>query len=413
MPDQTPTGSSRRVGLVLPGGGARGAYQVGVLKGIAEMLPKRSRLPFPVISGTSAGAINSTVLASRAQLFRRAVGDLESVWANFRSEQVFRADALTMLKSSLHWAAAVVFGGLGVKNPRSLLDNEPLRSLLEERVNLDAIQGSIDKGYLDALAVTAASYSSGRSVTFFQGAATTDPWRRVRRVGRPVRVNYDHLMASIAVPLIFPPVQIGRAYFGDGAMRQATPLSPALRLGADRLLVIGVRNEEWDPDPAPGTPVDYPSIGTIAGYMLDALFLDGLSADLERLTRINLALDQVPDRRLDGRGGKLRFVDSMIVLPSRDIREIAQEHVGELPRPVRLLMGGLGALNYGGRQLVSYMLFERGYTRALIELGYQDAMARRDEITAFLAGEPIDDPSGISGWSDLSNEYTVKLPPIY
>jgi NTE family protein len=342
MTDEARWTPAANTGLVLPGGGARGAYQVGVLKGMAEILPPRSSNPFCVVSGTSAGAINSTVLASRAAHFNEAVAELEYVWGNFQSSQVFRSDALTMLKSSLHWAAAVVFGGLGVRNPKSLLDNAPLRELLQSRIDLDGIGQSIDQGCLDALAITAASYGSARSVSFFQGKPGLDAWRRVRRIGRPARISYDHLMASIAVPLIFPPIKIGRAYFGDGAMRQATPLSPALRLGAERLLVVGVRNEEWDPDPEPGVPVAYPSFGRIAGYMLDALFMDGLSADLERLTRINLVLSQVPDRRLAGRGGELRFVDALIILPSEDIRDIAIRHSGELPRPVRLLMRGLG-----------------------------------------------------------------------
>ncbi|MBM4196007.1 MAG: patatin-like phospholipase family protein [Gammaproteobacteria bacterium] len=399
----------RKIGLILPGGGARGAYQVGVLKAIADVLPRRSPNPFSVISGTSAGAISSAVLASQARVFRHAVADLERVWGSFRSHHVFKSDSLTMLKSSAHWAAALVFGGLGVNNPRSLLDNSPLRDMLGRAINLDAIQESIDRGYLDAVTVTCAGYGSARSVSFYQGRDTHVPWDRVRRVGRPSRITLDHLMASIAVPMMFPPVMINREFYGDGAMRQATPLAPAVHLGADRLLVIGVRDEE--PEPAPGSDdtVPYPSMGRIAGYILDALFMDGLSQDLERLTRINLILENVQGRQLDTDSARLRYIDALVILPSRDIREIAIRHVREMPRAVQLLLSGMGALNYGGRQLVSYLLFEHGYTRELIKLGYEDGLARREQIRSFLEGKPLDAPAGIVGWRDLSEHYSQRV----
>ncbi len=397
---------------MLPGGGARCAYQVGVLKAIAEILPRRSPNPFPVISGTSAGAINAVVLSTRARLFRRAVADLERVWANFHTGQVFRSDSRTMIKSSLHWMAALVLGGLGGKNPRSLLDNQPLAELLERNVNFDAIEESINQGYLDAVAVTAAGYGSARSVNFFQGRDDHEAWRRVRRLGRQTELRLEHLMASVAAPMVFPPVRMGQEYFGDGAMRQATPLSPAVRLGAERLLVIGVRDEDPEPLPKENEPVPHPSFGSIAGYMLDALLMDGLSSDLERLTRINLILDQLPGRQLQGEFGTLRFIDALIMMPSRDIRDIALRYLHEMPRPVRLLLRGLGALNYGGRQLVSYLLFESGYTRELIQLGYEDAHQRRQELIDFMEGAPLDAPAGILGWRALSEEYSQRLPAL-
>jgi NTE family protein len=195
-------------------------------------------------------------------------------------------------------------------------------------------------------------------------------------------------------------------------MRQATPLSPAVRLGAERLLVIGCRDEEPEQAPGSGEVASFPSFGRIAGYMLDTLIMDGLAADLERLTRINLILNELPGRRLDSEGGTLRFIDALIMRPSRDVRDYALRYMHEMPRPVRVLMRGLGALNYGGRQLISYLLFEAGYTRALIELGYEDAMARRDELIAFMEGVPLDSPTGISGWQDLSDEYSHRLPAL-
>ncbi len=398
-----------KIGLVLPGGGARCAYQVGVLKGIAELLPRRRPNPFPIISGTSAGAINAVVLATRARLFRRAVADMEGVWGNFRTDQVFRSDSGTMIKTGLRWLAALTFGGLGEGNPRSLLDNAPLRELLRRNIDFDAIQQSIDSGQLDAVAVTAAGYDSARSISFYQGQPGHEAWQRVRRRGQPASLGVQHLMASVAAPMVFPPVLIDREYFGDGAMRQATPLSPAVRLGAERLLVIGVRNEEQDPVRDRDDVVPHPSFGRIAGYMLDALLMDGLSADLERLTRINLMLNELPGRSVSGEFGSLRFIDALIIMPSRDIREIALRHLEEMPRAVRVLLRGLGAANYGGRQLLSYLLFEAGYTRELIQLGYDDAMRRRDDLMDFMAGTPLSGPTGIQGWNDLSNEYSQRL----
>ncbi|MEZ5562329.1 MAG: patatin-like phospholipase family protein [Gammaproteobacteria bacterium] len=399
----------RQIGLVLPGGGARGAYQVGVLKALAELLPRRSPNPFAVLSGTSAGAISAAVLATRARVFRAAVNDLERVWANFRSEQIFRCDTATMLKSSLRWVTALLFGGLGEQNPRALLDNQPLWELLRARLNFDAIQEAIDQGYLGALAITAAGYDSARSVSFFQGSPEHQSWDRVRRKGRPTTITLEHLMASIAVPMIFPPVRVGQEYFGDGAMRQATPLSPALRLGAERILVIGVRNEMVDPLPGPGEQVPYPSFGKIAGYVLDALFMDGLSSDLESLTRINLILEKLPGRVLQGEFGVLHHTDALIMLPSQDIRAIAGRHIDEMPKAFRMLMRGVGATNYSGSQLLSYLLFESGYTRELIQLGYEDAMARQAELISFMEGEPVQARGGISGWRDLSDEYSQRL----
>ncbi|MBT8098403.1 MAG: patatin-like phospholipase family protein, partial [Gammaproteobacteria bacterium] len=264
----TATGDAKpKAALVLPGGGARGAFQVGVLKAIAELSRRGSPNPFAVISGTSAGAINSVVLATKARRFRVAVAELERVWGNFRCHDVYRTDNLTMLKSSLHWLVAIVFGGLLVGTPKSLLDNSPLRALLSRNIRFPRIQQALDDGFLDAVTVTAAGYASARSTSFFQAAENHMSWARTRRIGMRTELHLDHLMASIAVPMIFPPVRIGGEYFGDGAMRQATPLSPAIHLGADRILVVGVRDETADSPPTPERPQARPSFAHIAGYM--------------------------------------------------------------------------------------------------------------------------------------------------
>ena len=378
-----------RSALVLPGGGARGAFQVGVLKALAEHLPPGAANPFPVISGTSAGAINSVVLASKARRFRVAAAELERVWGHFHSAQVFRSDSLTMLKSSLHWLTSTVLGGLVVGTPRSLLDNSPLRALLSRNIRFPRIQASIDSGHLHAVAVTAAGYSSARSTSFFQATAGTTEWSRTRRAGMRQPLNLDHLMASIAVPMIFPPVSIGGEYFGDGAMRQATPLSPAIHLGADRILVIGVRDETGQRGDKVQGEHKFPSFGQIAGYMLDTLFMDGLYSDLERMTRINQLIDAVPDKFRTGPLAKMRAIDTMIIVPSEDLREIADRHRQQMPFAVRGLLRGIGGRNQSENRLLSFLLFEQGYTRELIDLGYKDGMAVMDQLLEFVNGKAV------------------------
>lgn len=374
--------------MVLPGAGARGAYQVGVLKAIAELLPINAPCPFRILCGTSAGAINAAVLASRAGRYRYAVHEMEQVWANFRVEMVYKADALSMLKSSLHWLAAIVLGGLGAHNPLSLLDSSPLGELLQRQIRFSRIDQALRLGFIDALAVTASAYTSARSVTFFQSREGVTAWARSRRIGRPTEIRLEHLMASSAVPFIFPPVRIGGEYYGDGSMRHRAPLSAPIRLGADRLLVIGVRDEHPDPEPPAGADAMPPTLAHLAGYMLDTLFLDGLHADLERAARINTLLER-SGAGLTGKVDNLRPIETLVILPSVDVRQAAAHHADELPFGVRLLLKGLGATSRDGRQLISYLLFESGFTRELIEMGYDDGRARRHELEAFLNGDSV------------------------
>jgi len=382
--------AATRKALVLPGAGARGAYQIGVLKAIAEILPKNAASPFAVISGVSAGAINGAVLASRAAHFQRAVSEMERVWANFSVDQVFRTDSWTMLKSSLHWLAAIVLGGLGPRNPVSLLDSTPLKELLASNVRFARIKQAIARGQLDALAVTASAYTSSRSVTFYQSRESVAPWARVRRIGRPTEIGLEHLMASAAVPFIFAPVRIGGEYYGDGSMRHRAPLSSPIHLGADRILVVGVRDEHPDPEPVVDGSIDSPSFAHIAGYMLDTLFLDGLYADLERLTRLNLVLEQLGTENLKPPLATLRPLHTLIIVPKEDLRQVAARHATELPRALRLLLRGVGAMNRDGMQLVSYLLFESGFTRELIDMGYRDALAMEEDLRAFLFDQPME-----------------------
>jgi NTE family protein len=382
--------SPTKVGLVLPGGGARAAYQVGVLRALADLLPARSVNPFPVVTGTSAGAVNATAIAVYADRFRVAVGNLERVWRNFQVGQVFRADTASMLRASLHWLLAMASGGWLLPPPRSLFDNSPLRELLLEQFDFARISRAIDAGHLDALALSAAGYVSARSVSFYQSKPGSEPWKRMRRAGEPAGLSIEHLMASVAVPFLFPPVLLGDEYYGDGAMREANPFSAAIHLGAQRLLVIGTRNEG---PPAATLPPLCPTFGQIFGYMLDSLFSDGMYSDLERLTQLNQIVDRTGPLNVSTATGdsnvQLQRIDMLVFLPSRDLSEIARHHVSSLPRTLRVLLRTLGAMNTGGGLLMSYLLFQDTYTRELIALGYQDAMKRSEDLLAFLGGYSV------------------------
>ena len=369
------------VGLILAGGGARAAYQVGVMKAIAQMLPNRAKNPFPIICGTSAGAINGAVIAINANRFSLGVKRLYKVWNNFTVEQIFRADTLGVIKSGAHWFAAMMLGGLGKYNPCSLLDRTPLRHLLDKLVPCDEIQNSIDSGSLQAFSVTASGYTSSQSVIFYQGKSEIVPWHRARRVGVPTKITTDHLLASSAIPFVFEAVKVNREYFGDGSMRQIAPISPALHLGADRVMVIGVRRDEPEHLERLKTR-HYPSLAHVAGYVLDSIFLDSLETDLERLQRINKTVGLIPHEKREQ--GNLRPVDVLVISPSEDIQSIAARYISELPLALRLLLKGVGALNKSGANFVSYLLFEKGYCRELIDMGYRDTMARKEEVLSFL-----------------------------
>jgi NTE family protein len=373
-------GPIAKIGLVLPGGGARAAYQVGVLRAVADLIPPRSPNPFPVITGTSAGAVNATAIAVYADRYRVAVGKLERVWRDFQVGHVFKADTLSMLRSGLHWLLAMLSAGWLLPPPKSLFDNSPLRALLKKQFDFANIERAIQAGHLDAIAMSAAGYVNAQSVSFYQSRGGCDPWSRMRRCGRPTQLHLEHLMASVAVPFLFPPVFIENEFYGDGAMREANPFSPAIHLGAQRLLVIGTRNESRPPRNTPHSP----TFGQIFGYMLDALFSDGLYADLERLTQLNDIVERAGT--VSTEGVPLRRIDMLVILPSKDLSEIARRHLSSLPRTIRVLLRTMGALNTGGGQLMSYLMFQDTYTRELIALGYEDAMKRSDDLRAFLAG---------------------------
>lgn len=362
-----------KIGLVLTGGGARSAYQVGVLKGIAELLRRGSACPFPVITGTSAGAVSAIALASDAAHFRRSVYAIERVWRDFRVHQVFKADAISMVKTCLHWTLAVLTGGWLVHPPHALFDNSPLWDLLKAQLDFDGIPRGLYKEHLQAIGISATCYNDAHSVTFYSAAAEVEPWARVFRRGSRVSLTLDHLMASLAIPFLFRPVLLNDTFFGDGAMRQTAPLSPAIHLGATKLLIVGVNDppaSSVTPKPAPIEP----TFGQMFGFMLDSLFMDQLTADLERVNRYNQA---------EG----LRKIDALVLTPSKDVNEIARRHAKELPRSLRAMLRIFGANSSASGLLLSYLLFERGFTREMIALGYEDAQRRSQEIREFLSLE--------------------------
>lgn len=369
-------------GLILTGGGARAAYQVGVLKALAEWLPDNARNPFPVLAGTSAGSINTALLAAGAQDFRQAVKHLDALWSNLSIERVFKADFMSMLRSSGRWLLWLIMMRRARFAPKSLLDNSPLRDMLAEEIDFPEIQRSIDSGALDAVAITAASYASARSVTFFQGKFGLVSWSRTRRDGVMQPLHLEHVMASIALPLLFPAVKVGAEYFGDGSMRQGAPLSPPIHLGANRLLVIGTRNE--DPNTRNySEKISYPSFGEIGGFVLDSLFMDSLYTDIERLRRVNELIRQLGGRA-SGSVQPLREIDVTVLVPSEDIREITQRHYRRLPRTMKTWLRFFGASGSKATQLSSYLLFESAFCRELIELGYHDAKVREGQLREFV-----------------------------
>lgn len=382
-----------RTALVLTGGGARAAYQVGVLSALREMLPDPRANPFRIICGTSAGAINAVTLAAEADNFSQAVERMLRVWGGIHVDHVYRSDWMTLGRTGAHWLSMLMFGWIVRQTPRSLLDNAPLQEMLMREIQFGRIDGVIAHGALDALCVTASGYASGQSVSFYQGAAHTDPWQRSQRTSLRTRIGIEHLMASSALPLLFPAVKVNREYFGDGSMRQVAPVSPAIHLGADRVLVVGAGRREEYPVRRRGS--FYPSFAQIAGHALSSIFLDGLAVDLERMQRINRTLSAIPESVQHEQQLGLRPIEVLVIAPSVRLDYLASRHTADLPWAVRMLLRSVGGMNKNGSALASYLLFETGYTGALIELGYQDTIARREDIQAFLACRPVASEHGL------------------
>ncbi|WP_183441399.1 patatin-like phospholipase family protein [Pseudoduganella violacea] len=387
-------GSKKKTGLILTGGGARAAYQVGVLQAISEILWEEgwppARNPFQIICGTSAGAINATALACRADNFGEGVQKLLDVWSNIEVSQVYRADSLGVIRSGARWLSLLSFGWLLRKwrasPPNSLLDNTPLVNLLHRMLDLPRLDAVLQEGLLHALAVTASSYTGGQHITFYQTAADIAPWVRMQRVAMQDQIGVEHLLASSAIPFIFPatPLYLGghREYCGDGSMRQLAPISPAIHLGAAKVLVVGA-GRLTEPARQATESARYPSLAQIAGHAMSSIFLDSLAVDIERLNRVNQTLSVLPEELLQKT--PLRPVELLVIAPSERLDDIATRHIASLPAPIRTMLSGIGATETRGAALASYLLFESTYTSELIRLGQRDTQARKADVLAFFA----------------------------
>ena len=378
------------LGLVMTGGGARGAYQAGVLKRIGEIpLVQRTGNPFPIIGGSSAGSVNGCALAVGSDEFSIATKMLSHIWAEVRPSDIFRCDLLTQARNSITWILDLSFGAvLGGGNARSLLDATPLRQFLSSHMDCNRIQENIRRGYLYALAISATSYNSGKSYLFIQGAKGHPMWNRSRRVTLATKITIDHVCASAAIPLVFQPVRLkvakGTAYFGDGCLRLQQPLSPVIRLGAERVFGIGVRGETLEhQEEAAGN--EEPSLAQVMGVLFNVMFLDHLATDVEHLDRLNKLLrnGQISQLGIED-CERIRPLATLLIAPSVDLSELARQHQKDMPYLIQYFVNGLGRDAAACSDLMSYLLFTPRYTRALLEIGYHDAETRIDEIEEFL-----------------------------
>lgn len=364
------------LGIVLSGGGARAAYQVGVLQAVAERLPD---LDVPVITGVSAGAICAAYLGGHSGPFSRAVTELRGEWLRLTAEHVYSAPARGIIRSSIQLARRAIRRRPEPPTVRGLLDMRPLARFLADVVQFDGIEANIAAGRLRALALSATSYDTGQTTTFVQGAPDVPLWERADRRAVRTRITLEHVMASSAIPILFPAVRLNGAYYGDGSVRQTAPLSPAIHLGARRLLVVGMRSSRTHRVEDGG----YPSPATIAALLLHSVFLDALDADVERLQRINKLLDAFPPGA--GIPDDLKRVDCVIVRPSRDLGQLAQGYRPNLPFPMDWLVRSMGSQQERGADFLSYLLFDPDYMGLVMELGYEDARASWPALEAMLS----------------------------
>ncbi len=377
----------RPLALVMSGGGARAAYQVGVLSGIAER--SGGDVCFPIVTGVSAGAINAAGLASGRGPLREVVQALETMWLGLSVEQVFRPGLLTLAASAVKWLFGVGSGGLTPGYElRGILDTRPLHRMLTRLLAPERIERNLESGRLRALAVSATSYATGQTVTFVHGRGELPTWRRAGRRSERVPIGAEHVLASCALPLLFPAVQVAEEWMGDGSVRQTAPLAPAIHLGAGRVLAVSLRHGRWSPSAMLPSPAGSPPPAQVLGMVFNSVFLDATEADAERLARVNRSLDLLPPGRVHPEG--LRRVELQVLRPSHDLGELSRDLYGSLPRSLRTLIRGLGSDELESPDFLSYLLFERPYTERLLELGRADVRREWDRIEPLLEAAPVE-----------------------
>lgn len=370
------------LGLVMGGGGARAAYQVGFLRSLARRFPD---LHVPYITGVSAGAINAALLASHHGSFLQATDELTQLWSRLNVEDVFKADGKTLVANGLRWVRQLVSGGFGgPPRVRGLVDTKPLRTYLSEVLHavggeLTGIGANLESGRLKAVAISTSSYSTGQSVTWVQGQDIHE-WERPQRRAVRTTLTVDHIMASAALPLFFPAVRLDNAWYGDGGVRLSAPLSPALHLGATRVIAISTRYARSAAEANEPAIYGYPPPAQVVGVLMNSIFLDLLDHDALRLERLNHLIEQLPPERRLG----LRPVKLLVLRPSVDLGMLATVHEASLPRAFRFLTRGLGTRQTRSPDFLSLVLFQPEYLRSLVEIGESDGAARADEVAAFL-----------------------------
>lgn len=379
-----PAAEKEQIGLVLTGGGARGAYQVGVLSYLARKYPE---LQVPIITGVSAGAVNAAHIAGHPGTFQQAAAELRSLWAELSTSDVFDADAPALGWTALRTGMRLMSGGLlPAPSVRALLETQPLRELLTETLasvhgELTGIEANLLRGKLRAVALITTSYTTGQSVVWVQGHDDVPLWHRPQRVAVRTRLTVEHVMASAALPLFFPAVRIGNAWYGDGGIRLAAPLSPALHLGANRILAVSTRFARSQQEADVAMITRYPPPAQILGIVMNAIFLDLIDQDAMRLQRINRLLEQIPEGNRDG----MRPVKLLVIRPSRDLGRLVSEYEPKLPPAFKFMTRGLGTRETNSPDILSMLMFQRDYLTRLIEIGEEDAEARADELAAFFA----------------------------
>jgi len=374
---------SHKTALLLTGGGARGAFQAGALQAIYEIAASvGDKRPFNFICGTSAGAINASFVASNAHAAPDCMQNLVKMWGDLHTDDIFRSDIGSLGKIAIQLVSDMILSGFKKGGRvKALLDTSPLRKLIMERCDFHQIDRNIRDGVFDALELTATSYLTSTCTSFVQSEKQFKHWNRISRSSEATRISIEHILASSAIPLFFPPVKIDGIFFGDGSLRNSTPLSPTIRLGADSILVIGVRKEKTSGPDTESVEHVVPSIGRVLSVILNALFMDAVDIDIDRLHRINEVIRKIPEA--ERHDAKMRPIDCLYIRPSRDLGQMASSYFGELPDSMQYLIQGLGSKEEAS-ELLSYLLFEQGYTQELAKLGYIDAMAARDEIIEFV-----------------------------